>query len=87
MSGKPVDEPETSPVADDATAAEAAQAQQESQAPTSEDPGDGSAVEWTTWVEGDHQLSVGCHSREEPTTIQKAACRMAVESATLVDAA
>ena len=26
MSGKPVDEPETSPVADDATAAEAAQA-------------------------------------------------------------
>ena len=36
MSGKPVDEPETSPVA------EAAQAQQESQAPTSEDPGDGS---------------------------------------------
>ena len=42
MSGKPVDEPETSPVADDATAAEAAQAQQESQAPTSEDPGDGS---------------------------------------------
>lgn len=53
----------------------------------SEDPGDGSAVEWTTWVEGDHQLSVGCHSREEPTTIQKAACRMAVESATLIDAA
>ena len=42
MSGKPVDEPETSPVADDATAAEVAQAQQESQAPTSEDPGDGS---------------------------------------------
>ena len=42
MSGKPVDEPETSPAADDATAAEAAQAQQESQAPTSEDPGDGS---------------------------------------------
>ena len=42
MSGKPVDEPETSPVADDATAAEAAQAQQESQAPMSEDPGDGS---------------------------------------------
>jgi len=42
VSGKPVDEPETSPVADDATAAEAAQAQQESQAPTSEDPGDGS---------------------------------------------
>jgi len=42
VSGKPVDEPETSPVAEDATAAEAAQAQQESQAPTSEDPGDGS---------------------------------------------
>ncbi|WP_309322654.1 iron uptake transporter deferrochelatase/peroxidase subunit [Actinomyces stomatis] len=42
MSGKPVDEPETSPVADDATAAEAAQAQQEPQPPTSEGPGDGS---------------------------------------------
>ena len=47
MSGKPVDEPETSPVADDATAAEAAQAQQESQAPTSEDPGDGSPASGT----------------------------------------
>ena len=47
MSGKPVDEPETSPVADDATAAEAAQAQQESQVPTSEDPGDGSPASGT----------------------------------------
>ena len=47
MSGKPVDEPETSPVADDATAAETAQAQQESQAPTSEDPGDGSPASGT----------------------------------------
>ena len=47
MSGKPVDEPETSPVADDATVAEAAQAQQESQAPTSEDPGDGSPASGT----------------------------------------
>lgn len=47
MSGKPVDEPETSPVADDATAAETAQAQQESQAPTSENPGDGSPASGT----------------------------------------
>ena len=42
MSGKPTDESDTSPVADDAAQDETAQAQQESQAPTSEDPGDGS---------------------------------------------
>ena len=47
MSGKPVDEPETSPGADDAAVAEAAQAQQESQAPTSENPGDGSPASGT----------------------------------------
>ncbi|QNE88954.1 type VII secretion-associated protein [Corynebacterium incognita] len=45
-----------------------------------EDPGDGSAVTWTTWVEGDHQMSVGCHTKSTPTTVQKAACRMAVDS-------
>lgn len=46
-----------------------------------ETPGDGSSVDWTTWVDTDHQISIGCHSRKEPTTVQKAACRMAVESA------
>ena len=42
MSGKPAHESDTSPVADDAAQDETAQAQQESQAPTSEGPGDGS---------------------------------------------
>ena len=42
MSGKPTDESDTSPVADDAAQDETAQAQQEPQPPTSEGPGDGS---------------------------------------------
>ena len=42
MSGKPTDESDTSPVADNAAQDETVQAQQESQAPTSEGPGDGS---------------------------------------------
>ena len=42
MSGKPTNESDTSSVADEATPDEAAQVQQESQAPTSEGPGDGS---------------------------------------------
>ena len=41
MSGKPADESETSPVADDATEPEAAQAEQEPEGSTSESPGDG----------------------------------------------
>ncbi|MCK7637558.1 type VII secretion-associated protein [Corynebacterium pygosceleis] len=45
-----------------------------------EDPGDGSFVDWTTWVEGDHQMSVGCHTRITPTVAQRAVCRMAVNS-------
>ncbi len=45
-----------------------------------EDPGDGSRVAWSTWVEAGHQLSLGCHSRGEPTVAHKAACRMAEES-------
>lgn len=48
-----------------------------------ETPGDGSTVAWTTWVDGDQQMSVGCHTRAEPTVIHKAACRMAVDSLTL----
>lgn len=43
-------------------------------------PGDGSTVTWTTWVDDNYQMSVGCHSKEETTTVQKAACRMAVDS-------
>lgn len=45
-----------------------------------EKPGDDSHVVWTTWVDGDHQLSVGCHTRQLPSVAQKAACRMAEES-------
>jgi len=41
VSGKPADESETSPVADDATEPEAAQAKQEPEGSTSESPGDG----------------------------------------------
>ena len=43
-------------------------------------PGDESQVTWTTWVENDHQVSLGCHTKVEPTVVQKAACRMAEES-------
>lgn len=45
-----------------------------------ERPGDESQVSWTTWVDKGHQMSVGCHTRAQPTTAHKAACRMAVES-------
>lgn len=43
-------------------------------------PGDGSQVAWTTWTDLGHQLSVGCHTKVEPTVVQKATCRMATES-------
>ncbi|PQM75522.1 type VII secretion-associated protein [Corynebacterium sp. J010B-136] len=45
-----------------------------------EKPGDDSEVKWTTWVEDDQQISLGCHTREEPSMAQRAACRMASES-------
>lgn len=45
-------------------------------------PGDGSQVNWTTWVGKDRQFSVGCHSRGEPTYAHKAACRMAADTLT-----
>lgn len=48
-----------------------------------EDPGDGSSVEWTTWVEHDHLFSVGCHTRQASTLAQRAACRMAATSLAL----
>lgn len=46
-------------------------------------PGDGSEVDWATWIDAGHQISVGCHTRTTPTLPQKAACRMAVDSLSL----
>lgn len=43
-------------------------------------PGDGSEVTWSTWMEFEHQLSVGCHFEKEATMPQEAACRMAIDS-------
>ena len=48
-----------------------------------EDPGDGSFVDWITWVEADRQMSVGCHTRTAPSVAQRAICRMAVNSVVL----
>lgn len=48
-----------------------------------EDPGDGSRVRWTTWVEGGNQLSVGCHTRVDPSVSQHAACTMATRTFTV----
>ena len=45
-----------------------------------EHPGDDSEVTWTTWVEDDQQVSLGCHTRKTPSMAQRAACRMASES-------
>lgn len=42
---------------------------------------DGSQSLWKTWPVGGTQLFVGCHTRFEPTTVQRATCRMAMESA------
>lgn len=43
--------------------------------------GDGSQSLWRTWPDGAAQLFVGCHTRHEPTVVQRATCRMAMESA------
>lgn len=43
--------------------------------------GDGSQALWKTWPHGQTQLFVGCHTRAEPTNVQRATCRMAMESA------
>ena len=48
-----------------------------------EEPGDGSTVTWHTWIESEHQISVGCHSRGAPTLPQEAACRMVLDSLTI----
>lgn len=45
-----------------------------------EEPGDGSQVQWSTWVESGHHMSVGCHTKGRPTVVQKASCRIAEES-------
>lgn len=42
---------------------------------------DGSQALWKTWPHGTTQLFVGCHTRHEPTTVQRATCRMAMETA------
>lgn len=44
--------------------------------------GDGSQALWKTWPAGAVQLSVGCHTRFEPTPVQRATCDMAMNSAT-----
>lgn len=45
-----------------------------------ENPGDGSRIAWTSWVEGNQQLTVGCHSRHTATEQQKQACELVVGS-------
>lgn len=45
-----------------------------------ENPGDQSRISWTSWVEGNQQLTVGCHSRVAPTPAQKQACELVRES-------
>lgn len=45
-------------------------------------PGDGSEVLWKTWPQDNHQIFLGCHTRTEPTTVQQATCRLAMDSAT-----
>ena len=45
-------------------------------------PGDGSQIAWVSWVEGDRQFSVGCHSRSSQTQLQAQACAVVEESLT-----
>lgn len=42
---------------------------------------DGSQAEWRAWIDGGHQISIGCHTRTAPTSVQLATCSMAIESA------
>lgn len=42
---------------------------------------DGSQALWKTWPDGADQVFIGCHTRTEPTNVQRATCRMAMESA------
>ncbi|MDY6050277.1 MAG: type VII secretion-associated protein [Corynebacterium sp.] len=43
-------------------------------------PGDGSQIAWASWVDGDRQFSVGCHSRRTPTPAHASACAVAEAS-------
>lgn len=45
-------------------------------------PGDGSEVLWKTWPHGTKQIFIACHTRQAPTRVQAATCRMAMDSAT-----
>ena len=45
-----------------------------------ENPGDGSRISWTSWVEENQQLTVGCHSRHAVTTAQKQTCELVIGS-------
>lgn len=47
----------------------------------SHDLPDGSHAEWSTWTDRDVQISIGCHTRDQPTTVQSATCAMANDSA------
>lgn len=42
---------------------------------------DGSQAQWSTWTDRDVQISIGCHTRTTPSTVQLATCTMANESA------
>nr|VDG62372.1 type VII secretion-associated protein, Rv3446c family [Streptococcus thermophilus] len=42
---------------------------------------DGSHAQWRAWIDGGHQISIGCHTRTAPTTVQQATCAMANDSA------
>ncbi|MHA2788096.1 type VII secretion-associated protein [Corynebacterium sp. S7] len=42
---------------------------------------DGSEATWITWVEDGKQVSLGCHTRFAPSTVQRATCSMARDSA------
>lgn len=42
---------------------------------------DGSEAIWITWVEDGKQVSLGCHTRAAPSTVQRATCTMARDSA------
>ncbi|HZK32077.1 MAG TPA: type VII secretion-associated protein, partial [Corynebacterium sp.] len=45
-----------------------------------ERPGDGSEVRWQTWISGDQQLSVGCHTRRAASPEQREICELAQQS-------
>ncbi|MDO4910131.1 MAG: type VII secretion-associated protein [Corynebacterium sp.] len=44
-----------------------------------EEPGDGSVVYWTSWRENPTRISIGCHTRQQPTEAQMSRCNSLVE--------